>query len=106
MTGHLLDYGATTYRPPQTLIDYVTARDRRCRFPGCENPASGCDLDHAIAHPAGPTSAANCGLLCRRHHRLKTFRPWKMKRHPGGSITWHSAGDLILRIPPPDQRDP
>ncbi len=106
VTGCLLDYGNATYRPPQALVDYVTARDRTCRFPGCENPACGCDLDHAIAHPAGATSAVNCGLLCRRHHRLKTFRPWKVKRHPDGSITWHSGANLIHRVPAKDQRDP
>jgi hypothetical protein len=106
VTGPLLDYGTTTYRAPRPLADYITARDRRCVFPGCENPASHCDIDHAIAHPAGPTSAANCGLLCRRHHRLKTFRPWKIKRHPDGSVTWHSGTDLIHRVPPPAQPDP
>ena len=106
VTGHLLDYGTATYRPPQVLVDYVTARDRRCVFPGCENPQSGCDLDHAVAHPAGPTSATNCGLLCRRHHRLKTFRPWKIKRHPDGSATWRSPTGLTHHVPPRNQRDP
>ncbi len=106
VTGYLLDYGTATYRPPQALVDYISARDRRCVFPGCENPQSGCDLDHAIAHPAGSTSATNCGLLCRRHHRLKTFRPWKLKRHPDGSATWRSPSGLTHHVPPRDQRDP
>lgn len=106
VTGWLLDYGHTTYRPPQALVDYITARDRRCCFPGCENRACGCDLDHAVNHPAGATSAINCGTLCRRHHRLKTFRPWKITRHPDGSVTWRSGANLTHRIPPKDQRDP
>ncbi|HEX7105789.1 MAG TPA: DUF222 domain-containing protein [Acidothermaceae bacterium] len=106
VTGHLLDYGVTTYRPPQALVDYITARDRTCCFPGCENPACGCDLDHAVNHPVGATSAINCGLLCRRHHRLKTFRPWKIKRHSDGSVTWRSAAGLLHHVPPKDQRDP
>jgi hypothetical protein len=106
VTGHLLDYGTTTYRPPQPLVAYITARDRRCVFPGCENPQCGCDLDHAIPHPIGHTSATNCGLLSRRHHRLKTFRPWKIKRHPDGSATWTSPTGLTHHVPPRDQRDP
>lgn len=34
VTGALLDYGRTVYRPPQALADYVIARDRVCVFPG------------------------------------------------------------------------
>jgi hypothetical protein len=33
VSGHLLDYGTTVYRPPQALQDYVIARDRTCRAP-------------------------------------------------------------------------
>jgi hypothetical protein len=34
-TGNLLDFGREKYTPPQELIDYLLARDRVCRFPGC-----------------------------------------------------------------------
>jgi hypothetical protein len=44
--GRLLDYGTAVYRPPQSLIDFVIARDRRCRFPGCRRPARRCHIDH------------------------------------------------------------
>jgi 5-methylcytosine-specific restriction endonuclease McrA len=49
----------------------VAARDRRCRFPGCDRPQTWCDAHHVV-HWArgGPTSLANLVLLCRRHHRL------------------------------------
>ncbi|MGH8961865.1 MAG: DUF222 domain-containing protein [Jatrophihabitantaceae bacterium] len=46
--GHLLDYGRTSYRPPTDLREFVTARDRTCRFPTCNRPAVRCELDHAI----------------------------------------------------------
>ena len=66
VTGHLLDYGRRTYRPPTALADYIRARDTTCRFPGCARPATSCDLDHLQPyHPdradGGPTSATNLG---------------------------------------------
>ncbi|HVQ87798.1 MAG TPA: DUF222 domain-containing protein, partial [Actinomycetes bacterium] len=39
VTGHLLDYGRTTYRPPQRLVDYLVHRDPTCTFPGCGLPS-------------------------------------------------------------------
>jgi hypothetical protein len=89
VTGHLLDYGRTTYRPPKALVDYLHARDRTCRFPNCSQPAARCDLDHE--HPwecEGSTCAANMGALCRRHHRAKTHGDWRLKTEPNGSATW------------------
>src|SRR5215213_10623563 len=73
MSGVLLDYGRTTYRPPAGLADFVRARDHRCVFPGCSRRAEVCDLDHTIAHPEGPTSEKNLGCLCR-HHRVSRMR--------------------------------
>ena len=58
VTGHLLDYGSVIYRPPAELADYVMARDRRCRFPGCNTRATVCDIDHNIPAPRGDTSAS------------------------------------------------
>jgi hypothetical protein len=101
ITGHLLDYGRATYRPPQALADYLAARDRACRFPGCNRSAYCCDIDHAKAFDAGGhTSSDNCGMLCRRHHRLKTFRRLKIKTHPDRSISWHIGDITIRRLPP------
>ena len=42
-----------------------------CQAPGCMVPAGRCDQDHRIPHPEGPTTAANMGPLCRRHHIFK-----------------------------------
>ena len=76
-TGTLLDFGRESYEPPQALIDFLIARDRTCRFPGCRQSAARADLDHAKSwESGGETSAANLGALCRRHHRLKTHGGW------------------------------
>jgi len=101
LTGHLLDYGRTVYRPPEALARYVRARDRTCRFPGCHRRAEHCDLDHACPwEQLGLTCPANLGALCRRHHRLKTHAGWHLQSHPDGSATFTSpTGHIYQRNP-------
>ena len=90
-TGTLLDYGRERYEPPQALKDFLIARDRTCRFPGCRRSALLSDLDHAQSwESGGATSLENIGALCRRHHRLKTHDGWKIESFPDGSCTWTS----------------
>ena len=90
-TGNLLDYGRESYEPPQALKDFLIARDRTCRFPGCRRSAALSDLDHAQSwDEGGSTSAENLGALCRRHHRLKTHDGWSVISNPDGSCTWIS----------------
>jgi hypothetical protein len=89
VSGALLDYGRTTYTPPAGLADFVRARDLRCRFPTCGQPAATADLDHAIPYPDGATREDNLHASCRHHHRLKTHAPgWDVEQHPDGRITW------------------
>lgn len=42
------------YRPSQALADFVRCRDLTCRFPGCDQLAVVCDVDHTIAYPDRP----------------------------------------------------
>jgi hypothetical protein len=100
ITGNLLDYGRTTYEPPQALVDFVMARDRRCRFPGCRQPGNISDIDHAEPwEEGGSTSLENLGLLCRRHHRMKTHGGWQMKSFPDGSCEWLSPAGKTYEVP-------
>ena len=90
-TGNLLDYGREKYEPPQALVDFLLARDRTCRFPGCRQPASKSDIDHAQSwETGGETKPENLGLLCRRHHRLKTHGSWELVSNSDGSCEWTS----------------
>jgi hypothetical protein len=99
-TGTLLDYGRESYEPPQALVDFLIARDRTCRFPGCRHSAARADLDHAQSwESGGETSAANLGALCRRHHRLKTHGGWKLVSHSDGACTWTSPLGKIYEVP-------
>lgn len=99
-TGALLDYGRETYSPPQALIDFLIARDRTCRFPGCRKSAALSDLDHAQSwEEGGKTSLDNLGALCRRHHLLKTHGGWSIESRADGSCTWTSPLGKIYQTP-------
>jgi hypothetical protein len=99
-TGALLDYGRETYQPPQALIDFLIARDRTCRFPGCRRSAALSDLDHAQSwETGGTTSLDNLGALCRRHHLLKTHGGWSIESRADGSCTWTSPLGKIYQTP-------
>ena len=73
----------------------LLARDGGCIFPGCDRPASWCDVHHVDEWDAnGPTDIDNIGLLCRHHHRV-THRPgWTMTPTalPSDHNTTHSNG--------------
>ena len=100
VSGVLLDYGRFTYEPPQALVDFLLARDRTCRFPGCRQPARTADIDHAQPwEEGGHTSLENLGLLCRRHHRLKTHGNWRLESHPDGSCEWTSPAGKKYSVP-------
>ena len=91
ITGNLLDFGREHYEPPQALRDFLIARDRTCRFPGCSRSATLSDLDHATSWDSGgETSTENLGALCRRHHKLKTHHGWKVESFADGSCLWKS----------------
>lgn len=103
LTGHLLDAGRHTYRPSAALVDFVAARDRVCAFPGCNQPARRCDVDHVVPFAAGGrTTRANCGPLCRRHHRLKHKAGWGFtRRDDDGMRVWTSPTGRTYHKPPP-----
>ena len=99
-TGNLLDFGREKYEPPQALVDFLLARDRTCRFPGCRQPATRADIDHAHSWDAGgKTNLENLGLLCRRHHRMKTHGRWGLVSHEDGSCEWTSPVGKTYFVP-------
>jgi hypothetical protein len=90
-TGHLLDFGRESYEPPQHLKDFLIARDRTCRFPGCRRSALlQISITPKVGNPGGSTSPDNIGALCRRHHRLKTHDGWSIESFADGSCKWKS----------------
>jgi hypothetical protein len=59
----------------------LIARDKHCRWPGCERPASWCDGDHFVYWTrGGPTDLDNCVLLCQRHHWMVHEGGWQIAK--------------------------
>ena len=84
-----LDIGAITETIPIHLRRAVTRRDRRCRFPGCDQPAAASQVHH-IVHRAhgGPTKLTKLLLLCTFHHLIAVHRwGWQISLHPDGTVT-------------------
>jgi hypothetical protein len=93
------------YRPSAALAEFVRCRDLTCRFPGCEQPAEFCDIDHTVPYQVGGvTHPSNLKLLCRFHHLLKTFWTgaggWADKQFPDGTITWTSPSGRTYTTKP------
>ena len=91
--GDVLDVGRRTRTISPALRRALAARDRHCRFPGCQ--ARRTDAHH-VEHRAhgGTTALDNLVLLCRRHHRAV---------HEGGfRVALGAAGDV--RFVRPDGR--
>ena len=74
------------------LAAFITARDPVCGYPGCNQPAVRCDLDHATGFDdGGRTTRCNLGPLCRQHHNAKTHKRWTLTYQPStGARTWTS----------------
>jgi hypothetical protein len=78
-----LDVGRAQRLPSYEQRRAVIARDRHCRFPGCDVAANRCEQHHLIPWDDGhgPTNLDNLALYCRRHHHLG---------HEGG---WNYSGN-------------
>jgi hypothetical protein len=58
-------------------------RDRCCVVPGCR-AAYRLEIDHVLPlEQGGPTTLDNLALLCRHHHRMKTYDGWVLARDGG-----------------------
>ncbi len=46
----------------------------------------------------GKPSTQNLALLCRKHHRAKTFSPWTYQSPEPGVYDWTSPSGLRYRV--------
>jgi len=93
-----------SYRPSKAQRRFVSMRYLTCGFPGCDKPATRCDIDHVTPWPAGLTHVGNLSPKCREHHLLKTFWTgpggWSDRQEPDGTIVWTSPTGHHYRKPP------
>ena len=84
-----LDIGAATETIPAHLRRAATTRHPCCAFPGCDQPASVCDIHHLIPRArGGPAGLPNLVPLCTFHHLTAIHRwGWNLVLHPDGTTT-------------------
>ncbi|MEJ7705337.1 MAG: DUF222 domain-containing protein [Geodermatophilaceae bacterium] len=99
-TGTVQNVGTTRYTPPAAMATLVRARDQICRWYGCRQPVSRCDLDHTVPFLHGPTASWNLAGLCRGHHRLRTHTRWRADQDNDGLISWTSPTGLHATTEP------
>ncbi|OBF64395.1 hypothetical protein A5753_11020 [Mycobacterium sp. 852002-51971_SCH5477799-a] len=89
------------YVPSKALADFVRCRDLTCRWPGCDQPAANCDVDHTIPYAdGGRTHASNLKCYCRTHHLVKTFWGWREKQLSDATLILTSpAGCTYVTTP-------
>ncbi|HET9875332.1 MAG TPA: DUF222 domain-containing protein [Mycobacterium sp.] len=89
------------YRPSKELAKFVRFRDLTCRFPGCDEPAINCELDHTTAYAdGGATHASNLKALCKKDHLVKTFWGWQDTQLPDGTVIWTApSGHTYVTTP-------
>jgi hypothetical protein len=84
-----LDVGELTDTIPVHIRRLLMARDRCCRFPGCDQPVMACQPHHIIPRSqGGPTSLPNLILLCAFHHLIAIHRwEWQIVLKPDGTVS-------------------
>ena len=100
--GVVIDAGRLRRLFDGAMRDLMRLHSPTCIFPGCNRPATWCQIDHLTDwQHGGTTTAANAGPMCARHNQLKNsgFTVW---RDPNGVFhTYHPDGTEIAPPPPP-----
>uniref|UniRef100_UPI002B267064 HNH endonuclease signature motif containing protein n=1 Tax=Nocardioides sp. TaxID=35761 RepID=UPI002B267064 len=98
------DLSTKAYVPTAKLVEQVRLRDQNCVFPNCTRRAEHCDLDHRVPFnkkdpsAGGRTTTSNLSLLCRKHHRAKTFSAWQYDSPQPGVYDWTSPSGHRFRV--------
>jgi Domain of unknown function (DUF222) len=89
------------YRVPDSMREFLQARDVTCRSPVCRQPARHCDADHTIPYDkGGRTCRCNLGNTCRSHHQLKQLPGWTLEHPSPGIFTWRTPSGLSCTATP------
>jgi hypothetical protein len=99
--GEVLSVGRKTRSIPPHIRRALDARDKGCRFPGCES-RRWVDAHH-IHHWArgGETSLDNLVVLCRHHHRLVHEGGFSVRRTPASELEFRRPDGRLIPVSPP-----
>ncbi|MCT9929701.1 HNH endonuclease [Planotetraspora sp. A-T 1434] len=99
----ILDVSDPEDAVPYRLRRAVELRDGRCRWPGCDTPATRTQAHHIVErHHGGPSTMANLVLLCARHHLHFVHRlGWTIRLNADASVTVTSPTGRTLHDPAP-----
>jgi len=111
-----LDAGEAEPAIPAHLRRAATTRHPHCAFPGCDQPASVCQIHHLVPRSeGGPTALHNLVPLCAFHHLIVIHRwGWTLRLKPDGTTTatspdgrrtYHSHGPPGPGHSPPGHQD-
>ena len=95
--GLPLDVGRAARVEPPGLRRALEARDRTCRWPGCDTPGAWCTGHHITGWRNGArTSLGEMVLLCHVHHDYFVhLLGWTISGDPGGTLSFHHPGRLF-----------
>ncbi len=100
----ILDVGRPSRTVPHALRRAVIARDRHCRYKGCDRPAAWSNIHHIRYWENGGVHAiSNCVLLCNRHHHRVHQYGERLVLHSDGRLdVTGDDGITYTSLPPPD----
>jgi hypothetical protein len=92
-TSQPVNVGRAYRLVPHWIRKALHARDRGCRFPGCNAPVAWTDAHHLLpwAH-GGATDVDNLILLCRYHHGIVHEGRWRISIHAGAVTVTRPEG--------------
>jgi hypothetical protein len=98
--GHTMLEGRSRRFPSGAQRREAQRRDRRCRFPGCENSIF-TDVHHVV-HWAkgGPTDLENLVTLCSHHHHRVHERQWEVKGNANGVLRFIGPSGRVMTSRP------
>ena len=99
----ILDYGRRARVVPDIVRRALNVRDRHCRFPGCDRPATWCEAHHIEEWAnGGETRLGNLVLLCTRHHHILHLDGWRHELCADNTfrVVTPTGRELLSRPPP------
>ena len=80
----------------------ITTRSPHCQWPGCEIPATWCDIHHVIWWEHGGLSDLDNFLpVCEQHHQKIHHDHWQLTLTPDRLLTIRFPDGSIMTTGPP-----